>query len=152
MDECSTAVADEMDPHCYGPPRGLSLGCRPPMVLANSGQQAIADQLAASGNNISDKEKVQQTLNRLGHDYHAFITALEVLPVLPYFNELQGQLLQHEMNMKRVIERTHQGNSQNVLTMNVKFGKSHENSNHGGHGVLPTPHNQENNVPQAEDQ
>ncbi|KAF3773105.1 hypothetical protein EJ110_NYTH56146 [Nymphaea thermarum] len=31
-DECSTAAADEMDPYCYGPPRGLSLGCRPPMV------------------------------------------------------------------------------------------------------------------------
>uniref|UniRef100_A0A5K1GLW9 Retrotransposon gag domain-containing protein n=1 Tax=Nymphaea colorata TaxID=210225 RepID=A0A5K1GLW9_9MAGN len=88
--------------------------------------KAVADQLAASGNNISDKEKVQQTLNGLGHDYHAFITALEVLPVLPSFNELQGKLLQHEMNMKRVIERTDQGNSQNVLAMNVKFGKSHE--------------------------
>ncbi|KAF3775684.1 DUF21 domain-containing protein [Nymphaea thermarum] len=116
--------------------------------------KAVADQLAASGNNISDKEKVQQTLNGLGHDYHAFITALEVLPVLPSFNE-QGKLLQHEMNMKRVIERTDQGNSQNVLAMNVKFGKSHGNSNHGGRDILPTPHNQdpviENNVPQGED-
>ncbi|KAF3775885.1 hypothetical protein EJ110_NYTH49552 [Nymphaea thermarum] len=102
----------------------------------------VADQLAASENNISDKEKVQQTLNVLGHDYHAFITALEVLPVLPSFNELQGKLLQHEMNMKRVIERIGQGNSQNVLAMNVKFGKSHGNSNHGGRSILPTPHNQ----------
>ncbi|KAF3785242.1 hypothetical protein EJ110_NYTH28457 [Nymphaea thermarum] len=86
--------------------------------------KAVADQLAASGNNISDKEKVQQTLNGLGHDYHAFITALEVLPVLPSFNELQGKLLQHEMNMKRVIERTDQGNSQNVLAMNVSLGRA----------------------------
>ncbi|XP_049935202.1 uncharacterized protein LOC126410317 [Nymphaea colorata] len=46
------------------------------------------------------------------------------------------------MNMKRVIERTDQGNSQNVLAMNVKFGKSHGNTNHGGRGILPTPHNQ----------
>ncbi|KAF3776677.1 hypothetical protein EJ110_NYTH44312 [Nymphaea thermarum] len=105
-------------------------------------RQVVVDQLAASGNNISDKEKMQQTLNGLGHDYHAFIIALEVLPVLSSFNELQGKLLQHEMNMKRVIERTDQGNSQNVLAMNVKFGKSHENSNHGGRGILPTPHNQ----------
>ncbi|KAF3771654.1 hypothetical protein EJ110_NYTH59873 [Nymphaea thermarum] len=104
--------------------------------------EAITDQLAASGNNISDKEKVQQTLNGLRHDYHAFITALEVLPVLPSFNELQGKLLQHEMNMKRVIVRTDHGNSQNVLAMNVKFGKSHGNSNHGGRGILLTPHNQ----------
>ncbi|KAF3780151.1 E4 SUMO-protein ligase [Nymphaea thermarum] len=104
--------------------------------------KAVTDQLAALGNNIYDKEKVQQTLNGLGHDYHAFITALEVLHVLPSFNELQGKLLQHEMNMKRVIERTDQGNSQNVLSMNVNFGKSHGNSNHGGRGILPTPHNQ----------
>ncbi|KAF3789449.1 hypothetical protein EJ110_NYTH18246 [Nymphaea thermarum] len=102
----------------------------------------MRQQLAASGNNISDKEKVQQTLNGLGHDYYAFIIALEVLPVLLSFNKLQGKLLQHEMNMKRVIEMTDQGNSQNVLAMNVKFGKSHGKSNHGGHGILPTPHNQ----------
>ncbi|KAF3771877.1 Peroxisomal nicotinamide adenine dinucleotide carrier [Nymphaea thermarum] len=32
MDECSTAAVDEMDPYSYGPPRGLSLDCRPPMT------------------------------------------------------------------------------------------------------------------------
>ncbi|KAF3784499.1 Midasin [Nymphaea thermarum] len=104
--------------------------------------KAVADQLAASGNNNSDKEKVQQTLSGLGHDYHAFITALEVLPILPSFHELEGKLLQHEMNMKRVIERTDQGNSQNVLARNVKFGQNHGNSNQGGRGILPTPNNQ----------
>ncbi|KAF3775364.1 hypothetical protein EJ110_NYTH50631 [Nymphaea thermarum] len=108
--------------------------------------KAVADQLAASRNNISDKEKVQQTLNGLGHDYHVFITALEVLHVLSSFKELQGKLLQYEMNMKRVIERTDQENSQNVLAINVKFGKSHGNSNHGGHGILPTPHDQDSFV------
>ncbi|KAF3789759.1 hypothetical protein EJ110_NYTH14143 [Nymphaea thermarum] len=30
--ECSTAAAGEMDPYYHGPPRGLSLGRRPPMV------------------------------------------------------------------------------------------------------------------------
>ncbi|KAF3774571.1 hypothetical protein EJ110_NYTH52874 [Nymphaea thermarum] len=39
MDECSTAAADEMDRYYYGLPRGLFLGCRPPMVLADPGQQ-----------------------------------------------------------------------------------------------------------------
>ncbi|KAF3773614.1 hypothetical protein EJ110_NYTH52181 [Nymphaea thermarum] len=104
--------------------------------------KVVTDQLAASGNNISNKEKVQQTLSGHGHDCHAFIMALEVLPVLPSFNELQGKLLQHEMNMKGVIERTHQGNSQNVLAMNAKFGQNHGNSNQGGCGILPTPNNQ----------
>ncbi|KAF3785924.1 hypothetical protein EJ110_NYTH26686 [Nymphaea thermarum] len=34
--ECSIAVVDEMDPYCYGPPRGLSLGCRPAMVTGEA--------------------------------------------------------------------------------------------------------------------
>ncbi|KAF3785301.1 Retrovirus-related Pol polyprotein from transposon TNT 1-94 [Nymphaea thermarum] len=44
MDECSTAIA-RMDPYCYGPPWGLSLGCRPPVVLVDPGQQV--DQMAS---------------------------------------------------------------------------------------------------------
>lgn len=47
---------------------------------------------------------MQQTLSALGYDYHDFITAFEV-HVLPIFNELQGKLLQHEMNMKKLWRR-----------------------------------------------
>ncbi|KAF3785849.1 hypothetical protein EJ110_NYTH26916 [Nymphaea thermarum] len=70
--------------------------------------KGITDQLGVDGYVVSDKEKVQQTLSGLGPDFYAFTTALEVLPILPTFNELQGKLLQHEMNMKQLMRGTNQ--------------------------------------------
>lgn len=50
-------------------------------------------------NVFSNKEKVQQTLNELGLEFHVFIITFEVLPALHAFE--QEKLLQHDMNMKQ---------------------------------------------------
>ncbi|KAF3792604.1 hypothetical protein EJ110_NYTH11131 [Nymphaea thermarum] len=112
--------------------------------------KGIADQLGVAGYVVSDKEKVQQTLSGLGPDFYVFTTALEVLPILPTFNELQGKLLQHEMNMKQLMRGTNQGNAHNVLVMEVAAGHRKGNGAHQGgmkrghdeqtgKGILPTP-------------
>ncbi|KAF3776103.1 hypothetical protein EJ110_NYTH33938 [Nymphaea thermarum] len=92
--------------------------------------KGIVDQLGVAGYVVSDKEKVQQTLSGLGPDFYAFTTALEVLPILPTFNELQGKLLQHEMNMKQLMRGTNQGNAHNVLVMEVAAGHRKGNGAH----------------------
>ncbi|KAF3773993.1 hypothetical protein EJ110_NYTH54100 [Nymphaea thermarum] len=112
--------------------------------------KGIADQLGVAGYVVSDKEKVQQTLSGLGPDFYTFTTALEVLPILPTFNELQGKLLQHEMNMKQLMRGTNQGNAHNVLVMEVAAGHrkgngAHQEGMNRGHdeqtskGIMPTP-------------
>uniref|UniRef100_A0A5K1AL16 Retrotransposon gag domain-containing protein n=1 Tax=Nymphaea colorata TaxID=210225 RepID=A0A5K1AL16_9MAGN len=58
--------------------------------------KSVSDQLAAIGHPISDKDKVQQALSGLGIDFDIFCTALEVLPVLPSFEDLKAKLFQHE--------------------------------------------------------
>ncbi|KAF3774896.1 hypothetical protein EJ110_NYTH52029 [Nymphaea thermarum] len=67
--------------------------------------KGIADQLGVAGYLVFDKEKVQQTLSGLGPDFYSFTTALEVLPILPTFNELKGKLLQHETTDRMNIPR-----------------------------------------------
>ncbi|KAF3777255.1 hypothetical protein EJ110_NYTH46185 [Nymphaea thermarum] len=112
--------------------------------------KGIADQLGVVGYVVSDKEKVQQTLSGLGPDFYAFTTALEVLPILPTFNELQSKLLQHEMNIKQLMRGTNQGNAHNVLVMEAAAGHRKGNGAHQGgmsrghdeqtdKGILPTP-------------
>ncbi|KAF3772143.1 hypothetical protein EJ110_NYTH58643 [Nymphaea thermarum] len=112
--------------------------------------KGIADQLGVAGYVVSNKEKVQQTLSGLGPYFYAFTTALEVLPILPTFNELQGKLLQHEMNMQQLMRGTNQGNAHNVLVMEAAAGhrkgnRAHQGGMNRGHdeqtgkGILPTP-------------
>ncbi|KAF3780821.1 hypothetical protein EJ110_NYTH38327 [Nymphaea thermarum] len=85
--------------------------------------KGIADQLGVAGYVVSDKEKVQQTLSGLGQDFYAFTTALEVLPILPTFNELQGKLLQHEMNMQQLMR----GTNQEMMCLRVKIKRDQYN-------------------------
>lgn len=76
----------------------------------------ILDQLNVARYVVSNKKKVeQQTLSGLGTELHVFTIVLEVLSSLPFFNELQGKLLQHEMNIKQLTGGSDQGNSPNVL-------------------------------------
>ncbi|KAF3771506.1 hypothetical protein EJ110_NYTH60120 [Nymphaea thermarum] len=56
----------------------------------------VSDQLAIIGHPVSDKDKVQQALSGLGSDFDVFCIALEVLPVLPSFEDLKAKLIQHE--------------------------------------------------------
>nr|VVV76891.1 unnamed protein product [Nymphaea colorata] len=58
--------------------------------------KSVSDQLAAIGHPVSDKDKVQQALSGLGTDFDIFCTALEVLPILPSFEDLKAKLFQHE--------------------------------------------------------
>ncbi|KAF3774018.1 Phosphoglycerate kinase [Nymphaea thermarum] len=58
--------------------------------------KSVSDQLAAIGHPVSDKDKVQQALSGLGPEFDIFCTALEVLPVLPSFEDLKAKLFQHE--------------------------------------------------------
>uniref|UniRef100_A0A5K1C7K8 CCHC-type domain-containing protein n=1 Tax=Nymphaea colorata TaxID=210225 RepID=A0A5K1C7K8_9MAGN len=58
--------------------------------------KSVSDQLAAIGHPVSDKDKVQQALSGLGTDFDIFCTALEVLPVLPSFEDLKAKLFQNE--------------------------------------------------------
>ncbi|KAF3785989.1 hypothetical protein EJ110_NYTH24011 [Nymphaea thermarum] len=58
--------------------------------------KSVSDQLAVIGHPVSDKDKVQQALSGLGTDFDIFCTVLEVLPVLPSFEDLKAKLFQHE--------------------------------------------------------
>ncbi|KAF3773167.1 hypothetical protein EJ110_NYTH55801 [Nymphaea thermarum] len=58
--------------------------------------KSVSDQLAAIGHPVSDKDKVQQALSGLGTEFDIFCTALEVLPILPSFEDLKAKLFQHE--------------------------------------------------------
>ncbi|KAF3785230.1 Retrovirus-related Pol polyprotein from transposon TNT 1-94 [Nymphaea thermarum] len=102
------------------------------VASTSSHEPGIVDQLGVAGYVVSDKEKVQQTLSGLEPDFYAFTTALEVLPILPTFNELQGKLLQHEMNMKQLMRGTNQGNAHNVLVMEAVAGHRKGNRTHQG--------------------
>ncbi|KAF3781811.1 hypothetical protein EJ110_NYTH35692 [Nymphaea thermarum] len=58
--------------------------------------KSVSDQLAAIGHPVGDKDKVQQTLSGLGIEFDIFCTALEVLPILPSFEDLKAKFFQHE--------------------------------------------------------
>ncbi|KAF3786359.1 hypothetical protein EJ110_NYTH25535, partial [Nymphaea thermarum] len=58
--------------------------------------KSVSDQLAAIGHPVSDKDKVQQALSGLRTEFDIFCTALEVLPILPSFEDLKAKLFQHE--------------------------------------------------------
>ncbi|KAF3783428.1 hypothetical protein EJ110_NYTH27691 [Nymphaea thermarum] len=76
--------------------------------------KSVSDQLAAIGHPVSDKDKVQQALSRLGTEFDIFCTALEVLPILPSFEDLKAKLFQHEASR---VQRQNliPSNSHNVL-------------------------------------
>ncbi|KAF3771869.1 hypothetical protein EJ110_NYTH59077 [Nymphaea thermarum] len=71
-------------------------------------------QLAVIGHPVSDKDKVQQALSGLGTEFDIFCTALEVLHVLPSFEDLKAKLFQHEASR---VQRQNliPSNSHNVL-------------------------------------
>ncbi|KAF3781464.1 Retrovirus-related Pol polyprotein from transposon TNT 1-94 [Nymphaea thermarum] len=58
--------------------------------------KSVSDQLAAIGHPVSDKDKEQQALSGLETEFDIFCTALEVLPILPSFEDLKAKLFQHE--------------------------------------------------------
>ncbi|KAF3781893.1 hypothetical protein EJ110_NYTH35328 [Nymphaea thermarum] len=107
--------------------------------------KGIADQLGVAGYVVSDKEKVEQTLSSLGLDFYAFTTALEVLPILATFNELQGKLLQHEMNMKQLMGETKQGGSLKSHPHD-EIGSSHITQIEGNKELVPAMKEGENNA------
>ncbi|KAF3778715.1 hypothetical protein EJ110_NYTH42953 [Nymphaea thermarum] len=74
----------------------------------------VSDQLAIIGHPVSDKDKVQQALSGLGSEFDVLCTALEVLSVLPSFEDLKVKLIQHEANRAQRQELVHSG-SYNVL-------------------------------------
>ncbi|KAF3775973.1 Retrovirus-related Pol polyprotein from transposon TNT 1-94 [Nymphaea thermarum] len=103
----------------------------------------VSDQLAVIGHPVSDKDKVQQALSGLGTDFDIFCTALEVLLVLPSFEDLKAKLFQHEASRVQrqnlfpssshnvLITGTHalQGNHTHPWTPQTGMGR----------GILPTP-------------
>ncbi|KAF3781753.1 Retrovirus-related Pol polyprotein from transposon TNT 1-94 [Nymphaea thermarum] len=103
----------------------------------------VSDQLAAIGHPVSDKDKVQQALSGLGAEFDIFCTALEVLPILPSFEDLKAKLFQHEASRVQrqnpitsnshnvLITGTHplQGNRTRPWTPQTGMGR----------GILPTP-------------
>ncbi|KAF3782844.1 Retrovirus-related Pol polyprotein from transposon TNT 1-94 [Nymphaea thermarum] len=105
--------------------------------------KSVSDQLAAIGHPVSDKDKVQQALSGLGTKFDIFCTALEVLPVLPSFEDLKAKLFQHEASRVQrqnlipsnihnvLITGTHalQGNHTRPWTPQAGMGR----------GILPTP-------------
>ncbi|KAF3776067.1 hypothetical protein EJ110_NYTH47594 [Nymphaea thermarum] len=100
--------------------------------------KGIVDQLGVAGYVVSDKEKVQQTLSGLGPDFYAFTTtALEVFPIMPTFNELQGKLLQHEMKVKQLMGGTNQGHRKRNGAHQEGMNRGHDEQN--GKSILPTP-------------
>ncbi|KAF3772237.1 Retrovirus-related Pol polyprotein from transposon TNT 1-94 [Nymphaea thermarum] len=105
--------------------------------------KSVSDQLTAIGHPVSDKDKVQQALSGLGTKFDIFCTALEVLHVLPSFEDLKAKLFQHEASH---VQRHNliPSNSHNVLIT----GKHALQGNHTrpwtsqarmGKGILRTP-------------
>ncbi|KAF3772117.1 Retrovirus-related Pol polyprotein from transposon TNT 1-94, partial [Nymphaea thermarum] len=105
--------------------------------------KSVSDQLAAIGHLVSDKDKVQQALSGLGTEFDIFCTALEVLPILPSFEDLKAKFFQHEASC---VQR------QNLITSNnhnVLITWTHTMQGHRtrpwtpqagmGRGILPTP-------------
>ncbi|KAF3774362.1 Retrovirus-related Pol polyprotein from transposon TNT 1-94 [Nymphaea thermarum] len=102
----------------------------------------VSNQLAAIGHPVSDKDKVQQALSGLGAEFDIFCMALEVLPILPSFEELKAKLFQHEASRVQrqnpitskshnvLITGTHplQGNRTRPWTPQTGMGR----------GILPT--------------
>ncbi|KAF3772495.1 hypothetical protein EJ110_NYTH57763 [Nymphaea thermarum] len=85
--------------------------------------KSVSDQLAAIGHPVSDKDKVQQALSGLGTYFDIFCTALEVLPVLPSFEDLKAKLFQHEASR---VQRQNliPSNSHNVRRENKAASRS----------------------------
>ncbi|KAF3774029.1 Retrovirus-related Pol polyprotein from transposon TNT 1-94 [Nymphaea thermarum] len=103
----------------------------------------VSDQLAAIGHRVSDKDKVQQTLSGLGTEFDIFCTALEVLPVLPSFEDLKAKLFQHEASR---VQRQNlvSSNSHNVLITGTHALQGNRTRSWApqtgmGRGILPTP-------------
>ncbi|KAF3778080.1 Caltractin [Nymphaea thermarum] len=92
------------------------------------------------GLSIIDKDKVQQALSGLGTEFDIFCTALEVLPILPSFEDLKAKLFQHEASR---VQR------QNLIPSNSHITGTHAMQGHRtrlwtpqagmGRGILPTP-------------
>ncbi|KAF3778167.1 hypothetical protein EJ110_NYTH44028 [Nymphaea thermarum] len=74
----------------------------------------VSDQFAIIGHPVNDKDKVQQALSGLGSEFDIFCTALEVLPILPSFEDLKAKLIQHEASRVQRQELVQSG-SHNVL-------------------------------------
>ncbi|KAF3793861.1 Retrovirus-related Pol polyprotein from transposon TNT 1-94 [Nymphaea thermarum] len=105
--------------------------------------KSVSDQLAAIGHPVSDKDKVQQALSGLGTEFDIFCTPLEVLPILPSFEDLKAKLFQHEASR---VQRQNLilSNSHNVLITGTHAMQGHRTrpwtSQAGmGRGILPTP-------------
>ncbi|KAF3784821.1 hypothetical protein EJ110_NYTH26738 [Nymphaea thermarum] len=86
--------------------------------------KSVSDQLAVIGHPVSDKDKVQQALSGLGTEFDIFCTALEVLPILPSFEDLKAKLFQHEASR---VQRQNliSSNSHNVLITGTHAKKGH---------------------------
>ncbi|KAF3777916.1 Retrovirus-related Pol polyprotein from transposon TNT 1-94 [Nymphaea thermarum] len=103
----------------------------------------VSDQLAAIGHPVSDKDKVQQALSGLGTKFDIFYTALEVLPILPSFEDLKAKLFQHEVSRVQR-QNSVSSNSHNVLitgthTLQGNRTRSWTPQTGMGRGILPTP-------------
>ena len=109
--------------------------------------KSITDQLAMVGYPVSDKEKVQQTLNALGSEYHVLVTSLLCLPTLLSFEELRAKLFQYEMTLKNMSEAptgqisTHEVLATGVIADRPRGGRGRGKGNpiQGGRGLLLTP-------------
>ncbi|KAF3775616.1 hypothetical protein EJ110_NYTH50017 [Nymphaea thermarum] len=105
--------------------------------------KSVSDQLAAIGHPVSDKDKVQQALNGLGTKFDIFCTALEVLPILPSFEDLKAKLFQHEASRVQW-QNLILSNSHNVLITGTDAMQGHRTRPWTpqagvGRGILPTP-------------
>ncbi|KAF3771752.1 Galactoside 2-alpha-L-fucosyltransferase [Nymphaea thermarum] len=105
--------------------------------------KSVSDQLAAIGHPVSDKDKVQQALSGLETEFDIFCTALEVLPILPSFEDLKAKLFQHEASR---VQRQNliSSNSHNVLITGTHAMQGHRTRPWTpqagmGRGILPTP-------------
>ncbi|KAF3776332.1 Retrovirus-related Pol polyprotein from transposon TNT 1-94 [Nymphaea thermarum] len=102
----------------------------------------VSDQLAAIGHPVSDKDKVQQALSGLGTEFDIFCTALEVLLILPSFEDLKAKLFQHEAS--RIQRHPVISNSHNVLITGTHTSQGNRTRSCTpqtgmGRGILPTP-------------
>ncbi|KAF3774439.1 Retrovirus-related Pol polyprotein from transposon TNT 1-94 [Nymphaea thermarum] len=102
----------------------------------------VSDQLAAIGHPVSDKDKVQQALSGLGAEFDIFCTALEVLPILPSFEDLKAKLFQHEAS--RIQRHSVISNNHNVLITGTHTPQGNRTRSWTpqtgvGRGILSTP-------------
>lgn len=101
----------------------------------------VTNQLTAIGSPISNEEIVQQVLGSLALEYQIFHIIIQLMPMLPTFEDLKAKLILYEVSLMQDLaqETARSMMMTNVSTMVQPAGQACGYENMTCHGLLPTP-------------